>query len=86
MSVLYLRFGGQSRECIVISTDKGLCGGLNSNLMRSVLEDSSDMTSYVTIGSKGRSALALAQKDLIADFPVSDPVTSRKSVQLRNLS
>ena len=64
--------------CIVISTDKGLCGGLNSNLMRLVLEDSSDITSYVTIGSKGRSALALAQKDLIADFPVSDPVTFKE--------
>ena len=64
--------------CIVISTDKGLCGGLNSNLMRSVLEDSSDIASYVTIGSKGRSALALAQKDLIADFPVSDPVTFKE--------
>ena len=63
---------------IVISTDKGLCGGLNSNLMRSVMQDSSDKTSYVTIGSKGRSALALAQKDLIADFPVSDPVTFKE--------
>ena len=64
--------------CIVISTDKGLCGGLNSNLMRSVMDESSENTSYVTIGSKGRSALALAQKDLLADFPVSDPVTFRE--------
>ena len=64
--------------CIVISTDKGLCGGLNSNLMRSVMDESSDKTSYVTIGSKGRSALALAQKDLLADFPVSDPVTFKE--------
>ena len=64
--------------CIVISTDKGLCGGLNSNLLRSVMDESSHNTSYVTIGSKGRSALALAQKDLLADFPVSDPVTFKE--------
>ena len=46
--------------------------------MRSVMDESSDNTSYVTIGSKGRSALALAQKDLLADFPVSDPVTFKE--------
>jgi F-type H+-transporting ATPase subunit gamma len=58
---------------IVISTDKGLCGGLNTNLLRMVVEAGTDKTSYVTVGNKGRQTLARLKKDLIADFPAADP-------------
>ena len=59
---------------IVISTDKGLCGGLNTNLMRLVMEEETETTSFVTIGNKGKGTLARSKKDLLADFTVSDPV------------
>lgn len=67
---------------LVISTDKGLCGGLNTNLMRMVLDKSGESTSFVTVGNKGRGTLARGKKDLLADFPVKDPVvfTEVKSV------
>src|SRR5437016_6580247 len=38
---------------IVISTDKGLCGALNSNLMREAAKFEKDKTVYVTAGRKG---------------------------------
>ena len=60
---------------LVISTDKGLCGGLNTNLMRAVTDASTDSSSYVTVGRKGRGTLARAKKDLVADFPVKDPIS-----------
>ena len=65
--------GGEKTLVVVITTDKGLCGGLNTNLMRMVTEASTDETSYVTVGRKGRQTLARLKKDLVADFEVSDP-------------
>jgi F-type H+-transporting ATPase subunit gamma len=65
---------GDSRELmVVISSDKGLCGGLNTNLLRRVGEEGSDATSYVTCGRKGRANLARGKKKLVADFEISDP-------------
>lgn len=66
------REGGKTLV-VVITTDKGLCGGLNANLMRMVTEASNDETSYVTVGRKGRQTLARLKKNLVADFEVSDP-------------
>ena len=64
---------GNREMVIVISTDKGLCGGLNTNLLRLVVEAGTASTSYVTVGNKGRQTLARLKKDLIADFPAADP-------------
>ncbi len=69
---------------IVISTDKGLCGGLNTNLMRLVMEEESEITSYVTIGNKGKGTLARSKKDLLADFTVSDPVIFKEVKAVSN--
>ena len=69
---------------IVISTDKGLCGGLNTNLMRLVMEEESDVTSFVTIGNKGKGTLARSKKDLLADFTVSDPVIFKEVKAVTN--
>jgi len=71
-----LHEGGEDGKTlvVVITTDKGLCGGLNTNLMRLVTEASNSETSYVTVGRKGRQTLARLKKNLVADFEVSDPV------------
>ena len=66
------REGGKTLV-VVITTDKGLCGGLNTNLLRKVTDESTDDTSYVTVGRKGRQTLARLKKDLVADFETSDP-------------
>src|SRR3989344_8856935 len=48
------------RLVIVLSTNKGLCGGLNTNLFRFLLRSYENVTThrYVTIGSKGAGALS----------------------------
>jgi F-type H+-transporting ATPase subunit gamma len=66
---------GEGRELIIlITTDKGLCGPLNTNLLRLVSEEAPADAMYVTIGSKGRQFLVRSKRDLVADFPVKDPV------------
>ena len=65
---------GEGKELVIlVSTDKGLCGGLNTNLLKAVFKDHPD-ASFVTVGSKGRQAVARMKKDLLADFHVTDPV------------
>lgn len=57
---------------LLISTDKGLCGPLNSNLFRLVTElDPS--TRFVTIGRKATQFISRTGRDLMADFKLSDP-------------
>jgi F-type H+-transporting ATPase subunit gamma len=63
----------KTRGIILITTDKGLCGPLNANLFKLVL-DIKTPAKYVVIGRKGAQFLARAKRDLLADFQVSDRV------------
>jgi F-type H+-transporting ATPase subunit gamma len=65
---------GNKKLMLVISTDKGLCGGLNTNLLKKVREESDEHTDFVTVGRKLRTALAKSGAKLIADFEISDPL------------
>jgi F-type H+-transporting ATPase subunit gamma len=69
----------QSREgnrelMLVVSTDKGLCGALNTNLFKKVRSESDTETHYVTVGRKLRNILGKLGKEMVADFEVKDPV------------
>lgn len=60
----------QSKPCaLVISTDKGLCGGLNTNLFREVTRLPAN-TRYVTIGRRAKQFIAKTGRHLVADFPL----------------
>lgn len=61
----------KTRGMIVISTDKGLCGGLNSNLFRE-LPDKSESVKYITVGRKAAQFVSRSGRELIADFTISD--------------
>lgn len=65
---------GARELMVVVSSDKGLCGGLNTNLFRLVHGRSKGNTDFVTVGLKGRRALAKLNRNLVADFHVKDPV------------
>jgi len=55
---------------IVISPDKGLCGGLVTNLIREILRFSNTgKVYYVTIGKKAERAVASLNKEVVASFP-----------------
>ena len=59
---------------LVITSDKGLCGALNTNLLRKLSQtDLGSDVEYVTIGRKGAASLGRLKKNLLADFPVKDP-------------
>ena len=64
---------GDRELVIVITTDKGLCGGLNANLLRKVTEETDEATAFVTVGNKGKQTLARLERNLEANFEVSDP-------------
>jgi F-type H+-transporting ATPase subunit gamma len=69
----------KKRAVLVISTDKGLCGALNTNLLREVMVHDKPENVYVTIGKKGRQFLARMNKTILADFELKDNFTFRDS-------
>ena len=65
---------GNRELVLVISTDKGLCGPLNTNLARKLRALASPDADYVTVGRKLRVLLEKLGSNVIADFVVKDPV------------
>ena len=65
---------GNCELVLLISTDKGLCGPLNTNLAKKLRAATSDTADYVTVGRKLRVMLEKLQKNILADFSVKDPV------------
>jgi len=65
---------GNRELVLLISTDKGLCGPLNTNLAKKLRVATSDTADYVTVGRKLRVMLEKLQKNILADFSVKDPV------------
>jgi F-type H+-transporting ATPase subunit gamma len=53
---------------VVVSSDKGLCGSLNSNLFRELLEYDPATTVFVAVGRKGAQFITRTQRRLIAEF------------------
>ena len=66
------------RLLILISTNKGLCGGLNSNLFRFCIKTYPDLAKQdaITVGKKGSSLIVKVGGTLIADFSDSIPFIS----------
>jgi len=62
-----------NRELVlVISSDKGLCGALNSNLLRELNRFDSAKTLFIASGRKGVQYLARTKRQLISDFALKD--------------
>ncbi len=68
-----VRREGRTRGILLVTTDKGLAGPLNSNLFKMVTEITTP-AKYVVIGRKGAQFIARTHRDLLADFTVSDRV------------
>jgi F-type H+-transporting ATPase subunit gamma len=62
---------------VVISTNKGLCGGFNTNLLRAITHwftnDQMSQFVFVTMGKKAESFLVRHKNKLLADFSDSLP-------------
>jgi len=62
----------RKRGLIVISTDKGLCGALNSNLLREAAKYDRATTLFVTAGKKAAQFIARTRRQLVAEFIYHD--------------
>ncbi len=60
---------------ILISTDKGLCGALNTNLFREASHLDREKTGFVASGRKAVQYLARTKRHLVADYVVKDAAT-----------
>lgn len=65
---------GDRELVLVISTDKGLCGPLNTNLGKAIFVKVSPDAHFVTVGRKLRAMCEKLGKKVLADFTVKDPV------------
>lgn len=64
----------RTRGILVLSTDKGLCGPLNTNLFRKITDDVRGDAKFITVGRKAKQFVARTQRELSADFSISDKV------------
>src|SRR6266567_2615831 len=62
----------KKRAVILISTDKGLCGALNSNLTREAAKFDKNTTIYICAGRKGSQFIARTKRQLAAEFTYKD--------------
>jgi F-type H+-transporting ATPase subunit gamma len=57
---------------LIISTDKGLAGALNTNLFREVTQFEPSKSVYVVTGRKAKQFVTRTKRELIADFELKD--------------
>jgi F-type H+-transporting ATPase subunit gamma len=62
----------RTRAVIVVSSDKGLAGALNGNLLREAAKFDKNTTVFITAGRKGSQFIARTQRKLAAEFTYKD--------------
>ena len=62
----------KKRAVVLITTDKGLCGALNSNLLREAARFDKETTVYVCAGKKGGQFVSRTKRQLAAEFTYKD--------------
>jgi F-type H+-transporting ATPase subunit gamma len=60
------------RAVIIVSSDRGLCGGLNSNLFREAAKLDKNTTVFVTAGRKAAQFIGRTKRSLVAEFAYKD--------------
>jgi F-type H+-transporting ATPase subunit gamma len=62
----------RKRAVILIGTDKGLCGSLNTNLFRTAVQFDPETTVYIAVGKRAAQFVARSRRQLVAEFTVTD--------------
>jgi F-type H+-transporting ATPase subunit gamma len=62
------------RRCavILVATDKGLCGSLNTNLFRLAAQSDPATTQYIAVGKRAAQFIARSRRHLAAEFTFTD--------------
>ena len=76
--LLQTRTGGKELV-LLISTDKGLCGGLNTNLLREAAKFDPANTIFVAVGRKGMQYVVRSKREVAAEFELRDNFTFLES-------
>ena len=72
----------KSQLVILMTTDKGLCGALNTNILREAGSLDPATTRFVSIGRKGTQFLARMRRTMVADFPLAERPTFPQCKQI----
>jgi F-type H+-transporting ATPase subunit gamma len=62
----------RKRLIVLVASDKGLCGALNSNLFRLVGRYDPHSTVFIAAGRKAAQFVARTRRQLVAEFPYGD--------------
>ena len=62
----------RQRAVILVGTDKGLCGSLNSNLFRLAAQFDPATTLYIAVGKRAAQFIARSRRRLAAEFTFTD--------------
>jgi len=62
----------RKRAVILVGTDKGLCGSLNTNLFRAAAQFDPETTVYIAVGRRAAQFIARTRRHLVAEFTVTD--------------
>ncbi len=62
----------RKQAVILVGTDQGLCGALNSNVFRLAAEFDPRSTVFITAGRKAAQFVARTQRQLVAEFTYAD--------------
>jgi len=78
----YLTSKSESKRklTIVLSPDKGLCGGMISNLVREVIKEDQGNPYYIVLGKKAENALLKLDREILAIFPFGTTLPSFDAV------
>jgi len=63
---------GKKRAVVLVSSDKGLCGALNSNLFREAAKFDKETSVFVCAGKKGAQFISRSRRQLAAEFSYKD--------------
>ena len=74
----------KTRGIILVTTNRGLCGPLNSNLFRETIRSKTPIK-FVSVGRKGKQFLSRSDRDLMADFVIDDSVPYVQIKQMMEL-
>jgi F-type H+-transporting ATPase subunit gamma len=67
---------------IVVSSDKGLAGALNTNLLREAANFDVQKTVFIVAGRKARQFLARTRREVLADFELKDAPSFPETKQI----
>jgi len=62
----------RNRGVILVGTDKGLCGSLNTNLFRTASQFDPETTVYIAVGKRAAQFIARTRRRLAAEFSITD--------------